>query len=65
MIKKSKTLIKFCNNGRNYLYNRASDLLLDKPRYPPLGEKSTQLTFPTLSDVEGKLENTVLDGTCN
>jgi len=52
-------------NGCNYLYRRASDLLLDKPRYPPLGEKSIQFTFPTLSDVVGKLENTVLDGTCN
>jgi len=33
--------------------------------YPPLGEKSMQLTFPMLLDVVGKLENTVLDGTCN
>jgi len=48
-----------------YLYSRASALLLAKPRYPPLGEKSIQLIFPTLSDVVGKLENTVLDGTCN
>jgi len=53
------------SNGCNYLYSRASDLLLDKPRNPPLGEKSIQLTFPTLSDVVGKFENTVLDGTCN
>lgn len=52
-------------NNFNYLYRRASALLLDSPMYPPLGEKSIQLTFPTLSDVVGKLENTVLDGTCN
>lgn len=49
----------------NYLYRSASALLLDNPMYPPLGEKSIQLIFPTLSDVVGKLENIVLDGTCN
>lgn len=49
----------------NYLYKRASALLLATPKYPLLGEKSTQLIFPTLSDVVGKLENTVFDGICN
>lgn len=57
-------LIRICKDF-NYLYRRASDLLLDTPRYPLFGEKSIQFTFPTLSDVLGKFENIVLDGTCN
>jgi hypothetical protein len=44
-------------------YNKTFPLSLPVAKYPPFGEKSMQLTYPSGVLAVGQLENTLLVGT--